>query len=432
MVTPSLPESWQPPAGYSEVESRLPGIKVYAPIPGKPVAQGPETFSCPRCGAVTAYDPRAASVTCSHCGYVETTQANTPGEQAAQSEFTLNVLEEPVRGWGEERREIHCQSCGADLSISTTDLITTCSFCGSNQVISRADTQGGLRPNFLIPFKIDPQSTDREIRDWLGKGWMFPAGLINAGASLLLRGIYLPFWTFSTTIASTWEAQVGYERTERYYDSGSKSWQTRTVIDWRWENGQVSVPIRDMLEPGCQNVSPVLLWKVYPFDLSALTDYDPSFLAGWQAKNYDIPLQTAWDSAKTRMREMAKKACYEDIPTHHVRSFSMNADFDDESWRLILVPVFLTAYQYQNSTYQVIVNGQSGVVAGQKPVAWWKVWMVILALLLPGVISSLIGLPLLALGGVGAILVIMGAILFVGGLIVSGVIVRNAIQAGER
>ncbi len=260
---------------------------------------------------------------------------------------------------------------------------------------------------------------------------MFPSDLSRAGENTRFQGIYLPYWTFSSQINANWEAQVGYERTERYYDAGSKDWKTRVVIDWKWENGQVTVPIRDLLTSGSKNVSAVLLEKINPFQLEALTEYEPGFLAGWRAKTYDIPLQAAWDSAREKMRETAKAACYDDIPTSHVRSFSMSADFDNETWRLILLPVYLSAYRFGEKIYQVMVNGQSGVVAGQKPVAWWKVWLAIAALLLPGTITSLLGLPLVALAGIGAIPLVIGVILLLIGLVISGVILKQAFEADD-
>jgi hypothetical protein len=109
----------------------------------------------------------------------------------------------------------------------------------------------------------------------------------------------------------------------------------------------------------------------------------------------------------------------------------MSADFDQETWRLILIPIYVSAYRYQEKSFQVIVNGQTGSVAGQKPVAWIKVWLAILGLLLPGVIVSLFGLPLLALAGSGIILLIIGVAAFIIGLIISIIILRQAMQAGE-
>ena len=125
------------------------------------------------------------------------------------------------------------------------------------------------------------------------------------------------------------------------------------------------------------------------------------------------------ETGKRTIREKARKACHADIPTHHVRNFSMSADFSDEAWRYILLPVYLSSYKFEDKVYQVMVNGQTGATAGQKPVAWWKIWLAIAAILSPGVILGLIGLPLLLLGGAGMIPIAIGFFLFIIGIIIS-------------
>jgi hypothetical protein len=109
----------------------------------------------------------------------------------------------------------------------------------------------------------------------------------------------------------------------------------------------------------------------------------------------------------------------------------MKADFADESWRYILLPVFIAAYRFGDKTFQIMVNGQSGSVAGQKPVAWWKVWLVVIGIMTPGTCIGLIGIPLLFAGGVGLIPLIIGGILFVGGAIFSAYLFNQAFKAGE-
>ncbi len=91
---------WQPPQGYRQVDSTLPGITVYAPAPVGEKIPAQETFKCPRCGADTAYSPDAGSVTCSHCGYVEAIQAAVPGESAPVAEFTIEALRDPKEAGG--------------------------------------------------------------------------------------------------------------------------------------------------------------------------------------------------------------------------------------------------------------------------------------------------------------------------------------------
>jgi hypothetical protein len=107
----------------------------------------------------------------------------------------------------------------------------------------------------------------------------------------------------------------------------------------------------------------------------------------------------------------------------------MTVDFADESWRYILLPVYLAAYKFQDKTYQIMVNGQTGLVAGQKPVAWWKIWLAIAALLLPGLILGLIGLPLLLIGGAGILPIGAGIILFGIGSVLSIMLYNKARQS---
>ena len=85
-------------------------------------------------------------------------------------------------------------------------------------------------------------------------------------------------------------------------------------IDWRWESGQLHQNLDDWLGIGTTKISKILLERLYPFDMQALRAYQPGFLAGWQALNYDISLQDAWDDVKEKMREHAREggaiSCY--------------------------------------------------------------------------------------------------------------------------
>jgi hypothetical protein len=130
-----------------------------------------------------------------------------------------------------------------------------------------------------------------------------------------------------------------------------------------------------------------------------------------------VPLADAWEIAKDQMRERAKKTCYSDTGSSHVRNMRMTANFDDEQWRHILLPVYLVSYPFDERTFQVMVNGQTGKVGGQKPVAWLKIWLAIAAMLVPGVGLGLLGLLTLPLGGVGTVGLVAGFILLIAGAI---------------
>jgi predicted RNA-binding Zn-ribbon protein involved in translation (DUF1610 family) len=419
---------WPPPPGFVPVPSQIEGIELYASAP-KEKAEETRTFKCRQCGGTISYSAAQRQLNCPYCGSLQQIEAEAVGSQADEFEFTLETMEQAHRGWGEVRRELVCESCGSVVAVAPDVLTSTCAFCGSNRVLARDAAGDALRPTALIPFAVDEEQVQARVRTWLGRGWMHPPELRNADALKKLAGVYLPFWTFDTHVSADWKAEVGTARTERYRSGGE--WRTRTVIDWHWRSGRVYVPVDDHLVPGTAKVSRVILGKVEPFNLGELVTYDPGYLAGWQAKLYDVQLPQAWEIAKEEIHELTKRACHDDTGSSHVRNMRMTVDFGDERWRYILLPVYLASYPFGERTFQVMVNGQTGWVAGQKPVSWLRVWLAIAALLVPGACLGLAGLLLTPVtGGISAVGLVIGFVLLIAGL-VGAVIIFQKARASE-
>jgi hypothetical protein len=51
----------------------------------------------------------------------------------------------------------------------------------------------------------------------------------------------------------------------------------------------------------------------------------------------------------------------------------VNTRFDDVNSDLILLPVYLLSYRYRDKLFRFLVNGQTGQVAGDKPVSWPRI-----------------------------------------------------------
>ena len=410
-----------PPPGYIPVPSAVDGIEIYAPAP--PSAQPHEKvvrFACPQCGAAQAYHVEAGGLKCAHCGHYQLPGAQVTGKRADEFEFKIETLEKLVSieesGEDGRKKELICQACGAQTSIPQGSLTHTCPFCDSNKVIQHEEPGDVLRPRFLIPFVQTPQSLARLVKEWLGNSWMVPSALWHSANITDFTPAYLPYWTFDARTQTAWRAEVGYERTVSYYDSSAKQWKTRTEIDWRWESGRASHFYDDLLVEGTARVSRLLLSKIRNFDTNGLVEYAPSFLAGLSALRYDVPLDDAWETGRGEMREHTRTLCRGQINSSHIRNFSMTLDFSEESWRYVLMPVYVHTYRFNEAAYQVLVNAQTGTIAGQRPVDWTKVWLAIIALLLPGIVFGLIGLFTLMLGGIGFIFGVIGfVLLLVGG-----------------
>lgn len=412
------------PPGYIKADSKIDGIQIYKPAPPEEETQPEVSFKCPQCGANTAYSVEDGGLVCSYCGYYEKPEAAVVGKRAEQFEFKVETLERLAQGWGEERTDVSCQSCGAVVSVPPKTISTTCPFCGSNKIVKQQGAQSDLRPRYILPFKIDLDALRKATREWLGSSWMTPAELRHKALLQDFTPIYLPYWTFDSTCAAEWKAEVGHTETERYYDG--KEWKTRTTVKWRWESGRLKKSFDDLLIPGTDRLSQKHLFATNAYRLSDITEYDPKYLAGMHAKSYDVKLENSWEMAREKMREATKQACLGQASTSMVRNFSMALDFSDESWRYILLPAYISVYRFDNKSFQMIANGQTGQLSGQRPVDWQKVWLVIALCLIPGALLGVLGLFTLLFGGIGAVIGGIGFFLLVIGLVIAFVIFQKA------
>lgn len=406
---------WTPPEGFEPIASDVEGIEVFGPGPedaGAPT--GPVAARCPRCGGSARYDVRLGTLGCPFCGWADA-QPDPGTEAVRQRAFTRDALEQGSVGFGIERRELDCGSCGAVIALQEGALTASCPFCASEQVAVRADAAApGLRPQAIVPLQVDQAGAQAAVKRWLGAGWMHPDDLAAVATVGRLTAVYLPCWVFSAQLGCDWEAEVGTERTQRSYDPATDTWEEETVIDWAWRQGRVELSIADQLVSGTTRVSARILERLLSFDLAALVPYTPTLLAGSSALTYDVGLPDAWEEGRHEMRESGRQAALRDTGSRHVRAMSVDVALSDESWRHVLLPVWISAYPYDGRTFVVMVNGQSGMVSGQKPVAWWKIKAAIAALLAPGLICGLIGIPLLVLG-IGAFLLAFALFLLIFG-----------------
>jgi len=377
-----------PPPGFIQTESAVSGIVVYKPQPKEAEHQEVVDFRCPNCDGVTAYNTDDGGLTCTYCGYHEAPQSEVVGKQAEEFEFTVETMHRAVHGWGEERKELVCQSCAAHTTLPVSMLTHTCPFCGSNKVVQAKAPQDVLRPRFLVPFSVTTETCRHVLTEWLGNNWMLPKELNRLGRGTEFTPIYIPFWTFDSRAQARWRAEVA--KTVR------RGKETKTV--WRWEKGNVNLFFDDLLVPGTTKLSDVLLRRVRKYSLDDLVPYEPSYLAGIQAQAYDVTLDDGWTTVRQRMRKRTKTACQERATSKKMRNFSMSLNFSDESWRYILLPMYLATFHYGEQSYQVLINGQSGKIAGQRPVDWRKVGLAILAMLAPALLLGLVGTILLLVG----------------------------------
>jgi DNA-directed RNA polymerase subunit RPC12/RpoP len=419
-----------PPDDFVPVPSKIPGVVVFAPAPpGDDPLREVVDFKCPQCGGTTAYSIEDGGLLCTYCGHYEAPSTSVVGKCAQEFEFTVETVQRAALGWGESGTEIVCQNCGAHTLVPQAVLTVSCPFCGSRKAVQRRARQDVLRPRFLIPFQVTSAQCIQLARSGLVDSWMVPAALKRLKTFESFVGIYLPFWTFDSVTRADWQAEVGHVESQRHFSNGR--WQTRTTTVWKWESGHVEKEIDDLLVVGTSYASRTLLERIKKYDMRQLTPYAPHYLAGFHAQAYDIPMETAWREAREWMRDKTRNECRVQASSSRIRNFSVTVDFDQESWRYILLPVYLANYTYRGKTYQVVINGQTGEVAGQRPTDWVKVLLAMAGIAAPGITLTFAGLVAATLDLPGAFLTLPGILLLVIGLVFDYYLLQEAMALDQ-
>jgi hypothetical protein len=347
-----------------------------------------QKFSCPSCGGEAKWNPAKQALVCPYCGTVSPAELNAAtGEIREHSLATaLRKIDEDHRGWAVEKVSVKCQSCQAVSVFDPQRVSQRCDFCGSSSMIPLEQQTRAIRPESLLEFKI-PEATVRDrVREWYGSRWFAPNALKKRALTDVVHGLYIPYWTFDAQVHADWTAMSGdyYYETQSYTDAQGRR-GTRQVQKVRWypSSGALDHFFDDELVAASRGVQADLLREIEPFPTASdLKSYDPGFLSGWVVEQYQIDLVAAADHSQKVMREKMYALCARQVPGDTHRDLQVRTDYSGQTFKHILVPVWLVNYNYGSRTFQIVVNGYTGKIAGKHPLSWIKIALLVLAMLL--------------------------------------------------
>jgi len=340
---------------------------------------------CPECGGDAEWNPAKQALACPYCG---TVLPWTPGQDQIGATIREHPLEEALaavppdaRGLKEEKKSVKCESCQAISIFDPTRTAQRCDFCGSPAIVPVETMQDLITPESLLPVVIPATQVRDKLRQWYGSRWFAPNKLKKAALTDTLHGIYLPYWTFDAHAASSWTAEAGYY----YYVSVSDGkGGTRQERRTRWEycSGHVANFFDDDLVPGTVGVHLKLLRKVEPFPTTdQLKAYEPAFVRGWTVERYQVDLRMASETNRSQMDNAMYRLCERDVPGDTQRNLQVSTAYSSRTFKHILVPVWLATYTYGAKSFQVVVNGFTGNMAGEHPLSWVKIFFAVLAVI---------------------------------------------------
>lgn len=367
----------------------VPPVPTPAAPPATPEARARSKFACPTCGAEAVWNPGKKALVCGYCGTeapaeLETTPTGETVIHEHDLVTALRSIPDSKRGWKTEKTQVRCQHCNA-ISVFDPDKIgKRCDFCGASALVPYEDVKEAFQPESLLPKQVSESQVRDLIRQWYKSRWFAPSALGTRALTDTVHGVYLPYWTFDAQAFARWTAESGYHYyvTEHYTDAQGNR-QTRQVQKTRWEHSSGSVEhfFDDELVAATKGVNLSLLSKIEPFPTDKLVPYDPGFLAGWTVERYQIDLVTAARTARSNMEGELRSLCSREVPGDTHRNLQVSARWSDQTFKHILVPIWILTYDYHGKSYQVLINSYTGSIAGKRPYSFWKIFFLVVGII---------------------------------------------------
>jgi hypothetical protein len=345
-----------------------------------------EKHPCPACGAQAEWNPGKQKLVCPFCGTESPYAITAPGQiEEIDLVRALREIPDEARGWQAEKRTVQCQSCKAVSVFDPERVGQRCEFCGAPALVDYKEIKSPIRPQSLLPFRVADTAVREQIRGWYKSKWLAPGALKSRALVDTVKGVYIPYWTFDAHVVCPWEADAGhyYYTTETYRDNKGQM-QTRQVRHVRWEpaSGVVNHFFDDEPIPGTHGVPRALLAEVEPFPTTELVPYDTAYLSGFVVEHYQVVLLDAAKASEDSMRQKLEELCAAQVPGDTYRNLVIHPTFSAQTFKHILVPVWLLTYTYGARIFHVLVNGATGRMAGEYPKSFWKVFFLVVGIII--------------------------------------------------
>jgi hypothetical protein len=342
-----------------------------------------QKHACPACGAQAEWNPGKQRLICPFCGTESPydIDADTGKVQEIDLVKALRELPAEQRGWKTERRSVQCQSCKAVMVYDPARVGQNCEFCGSPALVAYEEIKSPISPQSLLPFKISQSQVRDSIKRWYASKWFAPNALKSRALVDQLKSVYIPYWTFDAQVHCPWEAEAGhyYYVNEEVRDNQGRT-QVKQVRKTRWEDaqGQIDHFFDDEPVPGTQGAPRDLLTGVEPFPTTELVPYDTAYLSGHVVEHYQVVLVDAAKQSREAMHAKLEALCGQQVPGDTYRNLRISPQYSGETFKHILVPIWMLTYTYGPKTFQVLANGYTGALAGRYPKSFWKVAFAVL------------------------------------------------------
>ena len=137
----------------------------------------------------------------------------------------------------------------------------------------------------------------------------------------------------------------------------------------------------DILVPASVTLAQNRFEALEPWDLMELKPYDPAFLSGFKAQRYQVDLATGFERVRQVCSGVIRGDVTSDIGGDEQRIHNVATHYSGITFKHLLLPVYAGAYRFNRKLFQIVINGRTGEILGDRPYSFWKIALLVTTIL---------------------------------------------------
>ena len=331
-------------------------------------------FLCENCGANMVFDPKNGKLTCPYCAHSQEIVADGTVDERSLEEFLQRGMQN-LQPMAREAMQVGCSSCGAIVNFTPPETATQCDFCGAKIVAQPKAADPLVAPEGVLPFCVTPPQATANFNKWLSSLWFAPSALKDLARADKLSSVYIPYWTYDAQTYSQFSGERGehYYDTETFYEDGEQKERQVRKTNWYSRNGTVERFFDNVCIPATKSLPQKYLDKLEPWDFGELKSYEPAYLSGHKAQTYQVALDEGFERFKVIADGVISSDVRQSIGGDEQRIHNISTQISNPTFKHLLLPIYAGAFQFGGKTFQIVVNGRTAEVQGERPYSWLKI-----------------------------------------------------------
>lgn len=343
-------------------------------------------YQCPACTGPLHFAGASGKLECEHCGSsfdVGVIEQIYADKERAAAEAARPQPEIPMGGgeWSEEEaarmRAYSCPSCGAELICDDTTAATSCPYCGNPSVIP-GQFSGQLRPDCVIPFKLDKNAAVAALKQYYNKKKFLPKSFASGNHIEEIKGVYVPFWLFDGES----DGHVNYRGTRVH--THRRGDEEITVTEHYRVARAGTVAFEKVPVDGSTKMPDAHMDAIEPFNYGDLKDFSTAYLPGYLADKYDQDAKECRNRAYVRIKNSTESALAATAVGYSTLTpETSTVRLNECKSQYALLPVWMLNTKWEGKDFLFAMNGQTGKLIGDLPVDRKKFWLWFFGISLP-------------------------------------------------